>query len=131
INSGPTPLPSGIACTYKRERTPCFPLHLGTSWEPGCTRTRKSHQFSQVGQRSNVAEEEKRKRKKQHLVQSPSSYFMNVKCPGCCKITTTFNHAQIVILCVSYFTLLCQPTRRKVRLNRRMLLQIKAALKAP
>lgn len=35
---------------YKRERRPCSPLHLSTSWEPSCTRTRKSHQFSQVRQ---------------------------------------------------------------------------------
>ncbi|KAF5924223.1 hypothetical protein HPG69_007443, partial [Diceros bicornis minor] len=28
-------------------------------------------------------EEEKRKHKKKRLVQSPNSYFMDVKCPGC------------------------------------------------
>ncbi|KAM7246701.1 hypothetical protein CapIbe_002999 [Capra ibex] len=33
-------------------------------------------------------EEEKRKHKKKRLVQSPNSYFMDVKCPGCYKITT-------------------------------------------
>uniref|UniRef100_A0A8C6RAY6 40S ribosomal protein S27 n=1 Tax=Nannospalax galili TaxID=1026970 RepID=A0A8C6RAY6_NANGA len=32
--------------------------------------------------------EEKRKYKKKRLVQSPNSYFMDVKCPGCYKITT-------------------------------------------
>ncbi|EDM13525.1 rCG63653 [Rattus norvegicus] len=41
-------------------------------------------------------EEEKRKHKKKHLVQSPNSYFMDVKCPGCYKITTVFSHAQTV-----------------------------------
>ncbi|KAM7331635.1 hypothetical protein ACRRTK_008343 [Alexandromys fortis] len=40
------------------------------------------------------AEEEKRKHKKKRLVQSPNSYFMDVKCPGCYKITTVFSHAQ-------------------------------------
>ncbi|OBS57449.1 hypothetical protein A6R68_11425, partial [Neotoma lepida] len=38
--------------------------------------------------------EEKRKHKKKRLVQSPNSYFMDVKCPGCYKITTVFSHAQ-------------------------------------
>merc|ERR1712203_410508 len=33
-------------------------------------------------------------------VQHPNSYFMDVKCPGCYKITTVFSHAQIVVLCV-------------------------------
>ncbi|EPY78854.1 hypothetical protein CB1_000998025 [Camelus ferus] len=32
-------------------------------------------------------EEEKRKHKKQQLVRSPSSHLMDVKCPGCYKIT--------------------------------------------
>ncbi|XP_029799056.1 40S ribosomal protein S27-like [Suricata suricatta] len=41
-------------------------------------------------------EEEKRKHKKKRLVQSPNSYFMDVKCPGCYKITTVFSHAQTV-----------------------------------
>ncbi|KAK7825272.1 hypothetical protein U0070_009761 [Myodes glareolus] len=46
-------------------------------------------------------EEEKRKHKKKHLVQSPNSYFMDVKCPGCYKITTVFSHAQTVVLSLS------------------------------
>jgi hypothetical protein len=33
-------------------------------------------------------EEERQKHKKKRLVQSPNSYFMDVKCPGCYKITT-------------------------------------------
>ena len=41
-------------------------------------------------------EEEKRKHKK-HLVQGPSSYFMDVKCPGCYTITTVFSHAQSIV----------------------------------
>ncbi|XP_057633323.1 40S ribosomal protein S27-like [Chionomys nivalis] len=51
-------------------------------------------------------EEEKRKYKKKHLVQSPNSYFMDVKCPGCYRITT-------VVLCIDCSTVLCQPTGRK------------------
>merc|ERR1712133_359339 len=36
-------------------------------------------------------EEEKGKCKLKRLVQSPNSYFMDVKCPGCYKITTVFS----------------------------------------
>ncbi|XP_050607158.1 40S ribosomal protein S27-like isoform X1 [Macaca thibetana thibetana] len=62
-------------------------------------------------------EEEKRKHKKKRLVQSPSSYFMDVKCPGCCKITTVLSRAQTVVLCVGCSTVLCQPTGGKARLT--------------
>ncbi|EMP28213.1 40S ribosomal protein S27 [Chelonia mydas] len=62
-------------------------------------------------------EEEKRKHKKKRLVQSPNSYFMDVKCPGCYKITTVFSHAQTVVLCVGCSTVLCQPTGGKARLT--------------
>ncbi|XP_068962320.1 small ribosomal subunit protein eS27-like [Petaurus breviceps papuanus] len=61
--------------------------------------------------------EEKRKHKKKRLVQSPNSYFMEVKCPGCYKITTVFSHAQTVVLCVGCSTVLCQPTGGKARLT--------------
>uniref|UniRef100_A0A8C6RCY6 40S ribosomal protein S27-like n=1 Tax=Nannospalax galili TaxID=1026970 RepID=A0A8C6RCY6_NANGA len=68
-------------------------------------------------------EEEKRKHKKKCLVQSPNSYFMDVKCPGCSKITTVLGlercHAQTVVLCVGCSTALCQPTGRKARLTER------------
>ncbi|PIK46583.1 putative 40S ribosomal protein S27-like [Apostichopus japonicus] len=62
-------------------------------------------------------DEEKRKHKKKRLVQSPNSYFMDVKCPGCYKITTVFSHAQTVVLCVGCHTVLCQPTGGKARLT--------------
>ncbi|XP_040826505.1 40S ribosomal protein S27-like [Ochotona curzoniae] len=62
-------------------------------------------------------EEEKRKHKKKRQVQSSNSYFMDVKCPGCCKITTVFSHTETVILCVSCSTVLCQPTGHKARLT--------------
>lgn len=63
------------------------------------------------------SEEEKRKHKKKRLVQCPNSYFMDVKCPGCYKITTVFSHAQTVVLCVGCSTVLCQPTGGKARLT--------------
>ncbi|CAG5117614.1 unnamed protein product, partial [Candidula unifasciata] len=46
-----------------------------------------------------LEEEEKSKCKLKRLVQSPNTYFMDVKCPGCDKITTVFSHAQTVVLC--------------------------------
>ncbi|XP_019514272.1 PREDICTED: 40S ribosomal protein S27-like [Hipposideros armiger] len=60
--------------------------------------------------------EEKRRHKKSCLVQSPSSYFMGVKCPGCYKITTACSHAQRAVFRVSSSTVLCQPTGGKARL---------------
>ena len=60
--------------------------------------------------------QKRRGNKKKRLVQSPSSYFMDVKCPGCYKITTVFSHAQKVVLCVGCSTVLCQPTGGKARL---------------
>ncbi|XP_032108594.1 40S ribosomal protein S27-like [Sapajus apella] len=62
-------------------------------------------------------EEEKRKHKKKYLVQSLNSYFMDVKCPGCYKITMAFSHAQILVLCVGCSTVLCQATGGKSRLT--------------
>ncbi|KAA8591648.1 hypothetical protein FQN60_017022 [Etheostoma spectabile] len=78
---------------------------------------------------------EKRRHKKKRLVQSPNSYFMDVKCPGCYKITTVFSHAQTVVLCVGCSTVLCQPTGGKARLTegkqRAMLIQEETALVLP
>ncbi|XP_023083294.1 40S ribosomal protein S27-like [Piliocolobus tephrosceles] len=48
---------------------------------------------------------------------SPNSCFMDVKCPGCYKITTVFSYAQTVVLCVGCPTVLCQPTGGKARLT--------------
>nr|XP_005554205.1 PREDICTED: 40S ribosomal protein S27-like [Macaca fascicularis] len=62
-------------------------------------------------------EEENRKHKKKRLVQSPNSFFMDVKCPGCYKITTVFSHVQAVVLCVGCCTVLCQPPGGKARLT--------------
>ncbi|XP_052055883.1 40S ribosomal protein S27-like [Apodemus sylvaticus] len=62
-------------------------------------------------------EEEKRKHKKKYLVQSPSSYFRDVKCPGCYKVTAIFSHEQTVVLCDDCSTVLCQPPGRKAGLT--------------
>ncbi|GAB5593936.1 40S ribosomal protein S27 [Umbelopsis nana] len=62
-------------------------------------------------------EQEKRSHKLKRLVQSPNSFFMDVRCPGCANITTVFSHAQTVVLCTSCATVLCQPTGGRARLS--------------
>ena len=62
-------------------------------------------------------DDEMRRHKLKRLVQHPNSYFMDVKCPGCYKITTVFSHAQTVVLCVGCSTVLCQPTGGRARLT--------------
>jgi small subunit ribosomal protein S27e len=80
-------------------------------------------------------EYEKSQHKLKRLVQSPNSYFMDVKCPGaspcsnairqilkyltpgCFVITTVFSHAQTVVLCASCSSILCQPTGGRARLT--------------
>lgn len=42
---------------------------------------------------------EKSKHKLKRLVQTPNSYFMDVKCPGCFAVATIFSHAQTVVQC--------------------------------
>ncbi|ELW72806.1 40S ribosomal protein S27 [Tupaia chinensis] len=57
--------------------------------------------------------EEEKKKPKKCLVQSPNSYIMDVKCPGCYKIATVFSHIQMAVLCIGCSTVLCQITGRK------------------
>ncbi|KAL4368935.1 hypothetical protein GQ457_05G004970 [Hibiscus cannabinus] len=63
------------------------------------------------------AELEKKKHKLKRLVQSPNSFFMDVKCQGCFNITTVFSHSQTVVVCGNCQTVLCQPTGGKARLT--------------
>ncbi|EGF78549.1 hypothetical protein BATDEDRAFT_30472 [Batrachochytrium dendrobatidis JAM81] len=60
---------------------------------------------------------ERSQHKLKRLVQSPNSYFMDVKCSGCLQITTVFSHAQTVILCSGCSNVLCQPTGGKSRIT--------------
>ncbi|XP_066099151.1 small ribosomal subunit protein eS27-like [Saccopteryx bilineata] len=60
---------------------------------------------------------EKKRRYKKRLMQSPSSYFMAVKCPGCYKITTIFTHVPTAVLCVGCSIVLRQPTGGKARMT--------------
>ncbi|KAJ9124226.1 40S ribosomal protein S27 [Naganishia vaughanmartiniae] len=63
------------------------------------------------------AESEAQKHKLKQLVQSPRSFFMDVKCPGCFQITTVFSHASTVVQCGSCNTVLCQPSGGKAKLT--------------
>jgi len=62
-------------------------------------------------------EEEARIHKLKRLVQSPNSFFMDIKCPGCFQITTVFSHAQTVVMCGNCNIHLCEPTGGKARLT--------------
>jgi small subunit ribosomal protein S27e len=51
--------------------------------------------------------EEKTKHKLKRLIQTPNSFFMDVRCPGCFHITTIFSHAQVgpwfaAFMCLSF-----------------------------
>ncbi|XP_054451829.1 40S ribosomal protein S27-like [Pteronotus mesoamericanus] len=56
---------------------------------------------------------------------------MEVKCPGCYKITTIFSQAQMVVGCVGCSTVLCQPAGGKARLLEECSRRKQHALKAP
>ena len=43
--------------------------------------------------------EEEKKNKLKRFVQSPNSYFMDVKCPSCKAITVVFSHSQTIVTC--------------------------------
>ncbi|VFQ81366.1 unnamed protein product [Cuscuta campestris] len=62
-------------------------------------------------------EAEKRKHKLKRLVQSPNSFFMDVKCQGCFSITTVFSHSHTVVVCGNCQMVLCQPTGGRARLS--------------
>mmetsp|Transcript_10733 Transcript_10733/g.16064 ORF Transcript_10733/g.16064 Transcript_10733/m.16064 type:complete len:83 (+) Transcript_10733:105-353(+) len=64
-----------------------------------------------------AAEEARRQHKKKRLVQSPNSYFIDIKCPGCYSLTTTYSHAQTVIKCEGCQFVLAQPTGGKCKLT--------------
>lgn len=90
-----------------------FVLALGTQYSAHSQMLNKSFlmngcAFAQAKELLHLSTEMNRKCKKQHLLQRPNSHFTDVKCPGCCKITTDFSHVQIVVLCVGCCTVLCQ-----------------------
>ncbi|EAK90599.1 ribosomal protein S27, partial [Cryptosporidium parvum Iowa II] len=60
---------------------------------------------------------EAQKHKLKRLIQSPNSFFMDVRCPGCLQITTVFSHAQSVVFCGNCSAPLCQPTGGRCKLT--------------
>jgi len=60
---------------------------------------------------------EQEKNKLTRLVQSPNSYFIDVKCPGCYSIVSVFSHAQTIITCEGCSSTLARPTGGKCKLT--------------
>merc|ERR1712113_179887 len=61
--------------------------------------------------------DQKQRHKKKRLVQSPNSFFMDVKCQGCLKIKTIFSHAQTVVVCPGCDTVMARPSGGKAKLT--------------
>ncbi|KAG0233395.1 40S ribosomal protein S27 [Actinomortierella wolfii] len=55
--------------------------------------------------------------KLKRLVQSPNSYFMDVKCSGCQTISLMYSHVQTVVQCPKCQAVLCQPTGGLAKLS--------------
>ncbi|KAF8934304.1 ribosomal protein S27 [Dissophora ornata] len=55
--------------------------------------------------------------KLKRLVQSPNSFYMDVKCAGCQTITPLFSHADTVVTCFKCKMVLSQPTGGLARLS--------------
>merc|ERR1719408_94762 len=77
----------------------------------------KSHHAMDIDLLNPDLKEEKTKHKLKRMIQSPNSFFMDVKCPGCLQITTVYSHAQTVVLCGNCNVMLCQPTGGLARLT--------------
>ncbi|CAG9332320.1 unnamed protein product [Blepharisma stoltei] len=72
------------------------------------------------------ASDEKISHKKKRLVQSPNSYFMDIKCPTCKNVTTAFSHSQNVIPCQGCQFVLARPGGGKCQLTIGCSFRIKA-----
>ncbi|KAG0252705.1 40S ribosomal protein S27 [Mortierella polycephala] len=55
--------------------------------------------------------------KLKRLVQSPNSFYMDIKCAGCQTITHLFSHADTVVSCPKCSMVLAQPTGGRARLS--------------
>lgn len=69
-------------------------------------------------------DEDKKKPKRKWLVQGPNSYFVDVKCPGSCKINMVYSHAQTVFLS-RLFSSVMPANSRKGQTHRRCLFRRK------
>ncbi|KAK6588338.1 hypothetical protein RS030_6889 [Cryptosporidium xiaoi] len=77
----------------------------------------KLHCVPELNHHYRVFRHEEQKHKLKRLIQSPNSFFMDVRCPGCLQITTVFSHAQTVVFCGSCSAPLCQPTGGRCKLT--------------
>merc|ERR1711904_625884 len=68
---------------------------------------------------------ERKKHKLKRLVQTPNSYFMDVKCPACSRITNIFSHSQRVVSCLSCGLVLGTPAGGKSRLTAKVYIRKK------
>ncbi|KAF9546809.1 40S ribosomal protein S27 [Mortierella hygrophila] len=55
--------------------------------------------------------------KLKRIIQSPNSFYMDVKCNSCQTITSIFSHADTVVACKKCSTVLSQPTGGLARLS--------------
>ncbi len=62
-----------------------------------------------------IAEEHMHKLKK--LVQTPNSFFLDVKCSQCHNITTIFSHSQTSVTCPNCGHILCTTSGGKAKLS--------------
>lgn len=60
---------------------------------------------------------EERMHKLKRLVQSPNSYFLDVKCKHCLNITTIFSHSQTGVVCEHCGHVLCTTTGGRAKLT--------------
>ncbi|KAF9898481.1 40S ribosomal protein S27 [Lobosporangium transversale] len=65
--------------------------------------------------------------KLKRVVQSPDSFYMDVKCSACQTITPLFSHAATVVSCPKCSTVLAQPTGGRARLSEGVSFRKKAA----
>ncbi|KAG9390771.1 40S Ribosomal protein S27 [Carpediemonas membranifera] len=70
---------------------------------------------------------EKNAHKLKRLVQSPNSYFMDVKCPHCIEITTVFSHATTPVACPECGFLIATPAGGKAKLGKGCEFRVKSA----
>ncbi|KAG0057207.1 1,3-beta-D-glucan synthase [Gryganskiella cystojenkinii] len=110
-----------------REETFINPLLLYSPWDSNSTPLNNIFLMLAVDLLNPSHALEQKTHKLKRLVQSPNSYFMDVKCPGCVQITTVFSHAQTVVMCSSCANVLAQPTGGITRLTEGCSFRRKAA----
>mmetsp|Transcript_21128 Transcript_21128/g.24348 ORF Transcript_21128/g.24348 Transcript_21128/m.24348 type:complete len:83 (-) Transcript_21128:38-286(-) len=60
--------------------------------------------------------EEEKLNKLKRFIQTPNSYFMDVKCSSCKAVTVVFSHSATIVTCSGCNDVLCTPTGGKAKL---------------